>query len=102
MNAKAAMLIHTWSVGKRYQLTLTVPFPVAGVVTVATCEWAPCLPQNLNQRERRDYLRGRAKALEILLKTGLFGAISLERPQQKTSETEKPCGLPGSSPLFNH
>jgi hypothetical protein len=79
MNASTAMLIHTWSVGKRYQLTLTVPFPVAGVVTVATCEWAPCLPQTMNQRERRDYLRGRAKAIETLLKTGLFDADSLEK-----------------------
>jgi hypothetical protein len=71
-------------------------------VTVATCEWAPCLPKYLNQRERRDYLRGRAKALEILLKTGIFGGFAPEKPRQEASETEKPCGLPGSSPLFNH
>lgn len=102
MSASQPAFIYAWTVGKRYKLTLSVPFPVAGVVTVATCEWEPHMPEKLNQRERRDYMRGRAKALETLLKTGILGGFTPENLQQEPSETVEPCGFPVDSPNFNH
>lgn len=102
MTATAAVFTYTWSIGKRFQATLTVPRPVAGVVTVATCEWEPHMPEKLNQRERRDYMRGRAKALETLLKTGILSDFSPKNLQQEPSETVEPCGFPVDSPNFNH
>lgn len=66
MTAVAPTLVRTWRVGKRYWVTLTVPPPTAGVVSVASCEWSPGMPVRLNQRERRDYLRGMHEATHAL------------------------------------
>lgn len=58
----------TWSVGKRYRVTLTVPALLAGGVACASCEWDPALPERLNQRERRDYRKGLEAAMADLAK----------------------------------
>jgi hypothetical protein len=66
MTARAPALVKTWSVGKRYRVTLTIPHLIDGNPATAVCEWEPTMPARLTHREQRDYERGRDAALSDL------------------------------------
>ena len=66
MTATAALISRTWTVGKRFRVTLTIPRPLPGQVACAACEWLPAIPERMNKREQRDYYRGRDDALREL------------------------------------
>ncbi len=66
MTASAALLSKSWTVGKRYRVTMTIPRPLPGQTACAVCEWEPHQPDHLTQQEQRDYYRGRDAALQEL------------------------------------
>jgi hypothetical protein len=66
MTASAALLSKSWTVGKRYRVTMTIPRPLPGQTACAVCEWEPHQPDQLTQQEQRDYYRGRDAALQEL------------------------------------
>lgn len=68
MTASAAALVKTWSVGKRYRVTLTVPRLTNDTPATAACEWEPSMPARLTHREKRDYERGLDAALAEIAK----------------------------------
>jgi hypothetical protein len=63
MTAAAALISRSWSVGKTYRVTMTIPRPLPGQTACAVCEWEPHQPEALSKREQRDYYRGRDAAL---------------------------------------
>lgn len=63
MTARTPALVKTWSVGKRYRVTLSIPSLTDGAPATAVCEWEPSMPSRLTHREQRDYERGRDAAL---------------------------------------
>lgn len=66
MTATAAMLVHSWSVGKRYRVTMTVPRLQEATVACATCEWEPDFPGRLTPQEAADYISGRQAAMRLI------------------------------------
>ena len=62
MSAEAPALVHTFPVGHRF-CTITLPTPKVGSVCSGSVEWEPDLPVGLNRAERRQYQKGRDKAL---------------------------------------
>lgn len=66
MSATAAMLVHTWAVGKRYRVTMTVPRLQEASVSCATCEWEPDFPGRLTPQEAADYISGRQVAMRLI------------------------------------
>jgi hypothetical protein len=71
MSATAAVLVRTFSVGKRI-VTLTLPKPERGRALCMTCEWAPETPQQLSEIEWKQYRAGRDAALgELVNLTGM-------------------------------
>ena len=65
MSAEAPALVHTFPVGHRF-CTITLPTPKVGSVCSGSVEWEPDLPVGLNRAERRQYQKGRNKALAEL------------------------------------
>lgn len=63
MSAAQPLLSRTWSVGKRYRVTLSIPRLEPGALACATCEWSPAMPDQMTHREQRDYITGRDAAL---------------------------------------
>lgn len=53
----------TFRVGKRYRCTMTIPRLELGSALSMACEWEPSIPKRLNDRDMRDYRRGRDAAL---------------------------------------
>lgn len=53
----------TFRVGRHYRCTMTIPRPEPGSALSMACEWEPSTPKRLNDREMRDYRRGRNAAL---------------------------------------
>lgn len=53
----------TFRVGRRYRCTMTIPRPEPGSALAMACAWEPSPPKRLNEREMRDYRRGRNAAL---------------------------------------
>lgn len=71
MAAEAAALTTSWKVGRRYEVTLTVPNPRRGEVGCAVVEWAPDVPRRLSGSELRQYRRGRDAAMaELVARAG--------------------------------
>jgi len=62
MNATAAILTRTWSVGAR-TCTLTVPRPKRGKPVHACIEWSPSVPLSLSAAEWAQYRAGRDAAM---------------------------------------
>jgi hypothetical protein len=76
MSATAAAAVRTWSVGKDYRCTLTLPKPTPGASLSWSVEWEPYLPERLSQSEISDYLAGRNKALaELSQELGLRAMV---------------------------
>lgn len=65
MTAEAALLVRTFSVGKR-RVTLTIPKPLTGAAVAMVCEWEPTQPRKLSRREWREYRAGRNAAVAEL------------------------------------
>ena len=65
MSAAAPAYSAAWKVG-RYICTLTVPAIEPGRTICAVVEWAPEVPQRLCSSARREYRRGRERALTAL------------------------------------
>ncbi len=65
MSAEAPALIHRFQVGHRF-CTITLPTPKLGSVCSGSVEWESDLPVGLNRAERRQYQKGRDKALAEL------------------------------------
>lgn len=57
------LVMTTFRVGKRYRCTVSIPRPEQGSTLSMVCGWAPSTPKRLNDREMRDYRRGRDAAL---------------------------------------
>lgn len=58
-----ALVTATFRVGRHYRCTMTIPRPEPGAALSMACEWEPSTPKRLNDREMRDYRRGRDAAL---------------------------------------
>ncbi len=56
MTASNAQLSTTFSVGKRFRVTMTADLPRPSRID---CRWSPDLPRRLKQRDIADYRRGR-------------------------------------------
>lgn len=68
----------TFKVG-RYTVDLTIQRPTPGKATMASVEWAPCLPNPLSGSELRQYRAGRDRAFaEIADEMGITVAGVLE------------------------
>lgn len=63
MQEADALVTATFRVGRRYRCTMTIPRPEEGTALSMACEWEPSTPKRLNDREMRDYRRGRDAAL---------------------------------------
>lgn len=66
MTACPALLSKSWTVGKRYRVTMTVPRPLPGQTACAVCEWEPTIPRSMTKQEEQDYVRGRNEAFALL------------------------------------
>ena len=65
MNARPAVLIHSWAVGCR-TCTLSVPRPRPGAAVAVCVEWEPYPPPHLSGTEWDQYRAGRNAALAAL------------------------------------
>lgn len=65
MTAEAASFSRSWHVGE-FTATLTIGPLVRGHVRSACIAWEPRAPERLSSAERREYRRGRARAMPEL------------------------------------
>lgn len=77
MSASAPIFERTWSVGKNFKVTLSVPPVTPGKPICATMEWDPCMPKKkLSKSEMDDYYAGRNMAMiDMSIQTGIKGMV---------------------------